>query len=200
MKKRNLKIFIIVMVISMVSMACNLGKLKSDNFLGEEYSSAEGGFSFQQVKDYTFTEILGGIEMTAQGAVPEVGPGFQIFGWLTDTEKTTDELWDSMTEQIETNLDFDKPERYKVDDVKGYLAEIEGEQADTQVKGLLFLVMVKPDQQFSMFGIAPKDEWKEFEPVFMAVLDSVKFFDATPIVTSFDDYEDPIVEESNQFE
>lgn len=199
MNKRCVRFLIIVMVISMVSIACNLGKPKSSNILGEEYSSAEGGFSFRQVKDYTFTEILGGIEMTAPGAEAEVGPGFQIFGWLTDQEKTTQELWDSFNQEMETTLNFDDPEKYKVDDVKGLLTEIEGEQAGTQVRGLLFLVMVKPDQQFSMFGIAPKDDWKEFESIYMAALDSVKFFDATPIESSYDDFEEPVIEESNDF-
>lgn len=93
MKKRFLKFLIILMVISMVSMACNFSKSKSSDLLGDEYSSAEGGFSFQQVRDFTLAEILGGVEMTATGAIAEVGPGFQIFGWKTDNEKTTDELW-----------------------------------------------------------------------------------------------------------
>lgn len=199
MKKRFLKFLIILMVISMVSMACNFSKSKSSDLLGDEYSSAEGGFSFQQVRDFTLAEILGGVEMTATGAIAEVGPGFQIFGWKTDNEKTTDELWDSIALQMETTLDFDEPERYEVDDIKGWLAEIEGEQSGTQVKGMMFLVMVKPDQQFSMVGIAPKDEWKDFEPIFMAVLDSLKFFDAEPIEAYNEDFEEPVVEENNNF-
>jgi hypothetical protein len=199
MNNRYLKFLMIVVVISFVSMACNLGKIKSNNNLGEEYSSAEGGFSFQQVKEYTFTEILGGVEMTAPGVKTEIGPGFQIFGWLTDQEQTNDDLWESITQQSTSTFDFDKPDKYEVDDIKGLLTEFESDQSGTEVKGLFFMVMVKPDQQFSMYGIAPKDEWKEFEPIYMAVLDSVKFFDATPIESSYDDFEEPVMEESNDF-
>jgi hypothetical protein len=201
MKRKIFKISIILMMISLVSIACNLGKFEgsdssSDDNSSNEYSSKEGGFSIQKVQDYTFSEVLGGIEMTAPGAQPEVGPGMQIFGSLTDQELTNDEMWDMITQQSATTFDFDKPDKYKVDDVRGLLAEFEGEQSGEEVRGEVFVVMVKPDQQFFMFGIAPKEEWRKFEPVFMEVLDSVKFFDAVPIDTTSENFDDSVMEEN----
>ena len=122
----------------------------------------------------------------------------QIFGSLTDQEQTNEEMWDMITQQSTTTLDFDKPDKYKVDDVRGLLAEFDGEQAGEEVRGKVFVVMVKPDQQFIMFGIAPKDEWKKFEPVYMKVLDLIKFFDAASIETSFEEYEEPVFEEGDR--
>lgn len=151
MNRRIFKLSFIFIVISMVSIACNLGKFGNNDLSEDEYSSNEGGFSIQKMKDYTFSEVLGGIEMTATGAQPEVGPGFQVFGSLTDQEQTNDEMWEMITQQSDTTLDFDKPDKYKVDDVRGLLAEFEGEQAGEEVRGKVFVVMVKPDQQFFMF-------------------------------------------------
>lgn len=195
MNKRIIKFLFIVLVISLSSIACNLGKFESNEMFGEEYSSEEGGFSIQKVKDYTFADVLGGIEMTAPDAEPQVGPGLQIFGSLTDQDQTNEEMWDIITQPGNTYFDFDKPDKYKVDGARGLLAEFDGEQNGVEVRGKVFLVMVKPDQQFIMFGVAPKEDWKDFEPVYMKVLDSVKFFDAIPIDTSFEEYEEPEFEE-----
>ncbi len=197
MNKRILKFLIIVLVISLSSIACNLGKFESNDLFGEEYSSEEGGFSIQKVKDYTFADVLGGIEMTAPNAEPQVGPGLQIFGSLTDHEQTNEEMWDIITQPGNTSFEFDKPDKYKVDGTRGLLAEFDGEQNAVEVRGKVFLVMVKPDQQFIMFGVAPKEDWKDFEPVYMKVLDSVKFFDAVPIDTSFEEYEESEFEEGD---
>lgn len=202
MNKRIFKFSIVLMIIALVSIACNIGKFDSndmsrDGNSDDKYSSQEGGFSFQKVKDYTISEVLGGIEMTAPGAQPEVGPGIQIFGSLTDQEQTNEEIWDIITQPGNTNFDFDKPDKYKVDGARGLLAEFNGDKNGIEVRGKVFLVMVKPDQQFIMFGVAPKEDWKDFEPVYMKVLDSVKFFDASPIDTSFEEYEEPVFEEGD---
>lgn len=201
MNKRIFKLLLIMMVIALVSIACNLGKFDGSDLSGDEnsnneYSSKEGGFSIRKMDTYTFSEVLGGIEMTAPGAQPEVGPGIQIFGSLTDQEQTNDEMWDMITQQSTTTFDFDKPDKYKVDGVRGLLAKFDGEQAGEEVKGKVFVVMVKPDQQFFMFGISPRGDWKKFEPVFMEVLDSVNFFDAVPIDTSFENFDEPVIEEN----
>ncbi len=196
MNKRIFKFLIIFLVVAMVSIACNIGKFEGSDVSEDEYSSQEGGFSLQKVKDYTISEVLGGVEMTAPGAQPEVGPGIQIFGSLTDQEQTNDEMWDMITQQSTTTFDFDKPDKYKVDGVRGLLAEFEGEQAGEEVRGKVFVVMVKPDQQFFMFGISPKENWKKFEPVFMQALDSVEFYDAAPIEVLSENFEDSAMEES----
>ena len=68
MNRRIFKISIILMMISLVSIPCNLGKfdgsdLSSDENSSNQYSSKEGGFSMQEVQDYTISEVLGGIEI-----------------------------------------------------------------------------------------------------------------------------------------
>ena len=40
--------------------------------------------------------------------------------------------------------------------------------------------MVTDEQQFTMMGFSPSENWKEISPVFDAVLSSVKFFDPDP--------------------
>jgi hypothetical protein len=195
MKKRSFKLLIVILVIFLGTVACNISsfgnnKNSEDEISSNEYSSKEGGFSFEIVEDYTINEILAGVEMTAPDATLEVGPGMQLFGSLTDQEQTTEEMWDIITNPESSQFEFEKPKKYEVDDEKGLIATFEGEQAGEPVKGKIFLVMVKPDQQFMMFGIAPQDEWKEFEDIFDDVLVSVKFFEAVPIDTSYEEEED----------
>ncbi len=196
MKKRKIVFLGIIILVLVVSMACNLGKSSGGGedegiFSSEEsediFTSKEGGFSFKKLDDYTINEILAGVEMTANDGIPEVGPGMQLFGSLTDQEQTTEDMWEMVTNPENSQFDFEKPKNYEVDDKKGLIAEFEGEQAGVAVKGKIFLVMVEPMQQFMMFGIAPEDAWKEFEDTYDDVLDSVKFFEAAPMDTSFED-------------
>ena len=200
MKKRLFTLLIVILVIFLGTVACNIGsfdnnKNSEDEISSNEYSSKEGGFSFEIVEDYTINEILAGVEMTAPDATLEVGPGMQLFGSLTDQEQTTEEMWDIITNPESSQFEFDKPKKYEVDDEKGLIATFEGEQAGEPVKGKIYVVMVKPNQQFMMFGIAPQDEWKDFEDIFDDVLVSVKFFEAVPIDTSYEEEEDWAYEE-----
>jgi hypothetical protein len=195
MKKRNLMFMGIMIIVLLVSMACNLGKSTGNKAVTDVYTSEEGGFSFKILKDYSLNEVLGGVEMTAPDAIPEVGPGIQLFGTITDQEQTTEGMWDLVTDPEIGQFTFDKPKKYTVDGQKGLIAGFEGEQVGESVKGKIFLVMVKPDQQFMMFGIAPEKEWKKFESLYDDVLKSVKFQDAKPIEFSFEDEEEWVFDE-----
>ena len=200
MKNRLLKLLIVILVIFLGTVACNIGsfdnnKNSEDEISSNEYSSKEGGFSFEIVEDYTLNEILAGVEMTAPDATLEVGPGMQLFGSLTDQEQTTEEMWEIITNPESSQFEFEKPKKYEIDDENGLIATFEGEQAGETVKGKIFLVMVEPNQQFMMFGIAPQEDWKEFEDIFDDVLDSVKFFEAIPIDTSYEEEDDWAYEE-----
>jgi hypothetical protein len=195
MKKRNLAFMGIIVIVLIASMACNLGKSTSSKDSNEIYTSDEGGFSFQILEDYNVNEVLAGVEMVAPDGIPEVGPGMQLYGGITDKEQTTDELWKLITDPEIGLFDFEKPKKYKVDGANGLVAEFKGEQAGAAVKGKIFLVMVKPDQQFFMFGIAPEDDWKKFVPTYDKVLDTVKFHDAIPIDYSYEEPEEWTFEE-----
>lgn len=195
MKKRNGLFIGIIMIVLMVSMACNLGNSANREDSEDIFTIDEGGFSFQIIEDYTINEILAGVEMTATDAIPEVGPGMQLFGSLTDQEQTTQEMWDTITNPESSQFDFEKPKKYEVDGKDGLIAEFDGEQAGEVVRGKIFVVMVEPMQQFMMFGIAPENDWKDFESTYEDVLDSVEFFEAAPIDTSYDEEEEWAYEE-----
>ena len=57
--------------------------------LGEEYSSAEGGFSFRPIPDWGMEEDLGIATLEAPNATLEYGPFIMIVGGANDEEKTT---------------------------------------------------------------------------------------------------------------
>ena len=197
MKKRNIVFLVLLMIVFIVTMGCNLGKTTTSKDSNDDYTSDEGGFSFQILEDYSVNEVLAGVEMVSPDGIPEVGPGMQLYGGITDQEQTTEELWNMVTDPEIGLFEFDKPKKFKVDGVNGLIAEFKGEQAGATVKGKIFLVMVKPDQQFFMFGIAPEDDWKKFISDYDKVLDSVKFHDAIPIDYSLEDPEELTYEEES---
>lgn len=190
MKKRKIAFIGIIIIVVIVSMACSLGRSKSSNDSTDVYSTDEGGFSFQILADYTLNEVLAGVEMVAPDGIPEVGPGMQLYGGITDQELTNNELWELVTDPEIGLFEFDKPKKLKVDGVNGLVAEFKGEQAGVAVKGKIYLAMVKPDQQFMMFGIAPEGDWKKFVSTYDKVLDTVKFHDAIPIEYTYEEPEE----------
>ena len=178
-----------------VSMACNLGRSTSNKDSDDVYFSNEGGFSFKILEEFTLNEVLAGVEMVAPDGIPQVGPGMQLYGGITDQEQSTEDLWELVDDPENGLFTFDKAKKLKVDGVNGLVAEFKGEQAGVAVKGKIFLVMVKPDQQFMMFGMAPEDEWKKFASTYDKVLDTVKFHDAIPIDYSYEEPEEWTFEE-----
>ena len=162
----------------MLSLACNLGK-KSSDLLGEEYRSEEGGFSINKVNDFSFDDTIGIVNMTAPDASPETGPGIMVMGGLMEEEMSNEDLLETMKAQAST-IEVGKPKKTKVDGVSGLLADLSGEYQDVTIKGKIFMAMVSPKQEFVMMGLAPKEEWKDLEPIYDAVLDTVTFFEAAP--------------------
>jgi len=177
MKKRFYVSLILVLVLAFVSTACNLGK-KTSKLLGDEYRSEVGGFSLNKVNDYSFDDSFGIVNMTAPEASPETGPGIMVMGGLMEEEMSNEDLLETMKAQAST-IEVGKPKKTKVNGVAGLLADLSGEYQDMTIKGKIFMAMVSPKQEFVLMGLAPKDEWKEVEPIFEAVLDSVTFFEAS---------------------
>ena len=182
MSKKQKSITILLLVLGMLSLACNLGK-KTSSLLGEEYRSEDGGFSLNKVNDYSFEDTFGIVNMTAPEATAETGPGLMAMGGLMEQEMTNDDLLENMKSQAST-IEIGKTKKTKVDGVNGLLADLSGDYNDVTIKGKIFLAMVSPNQEFVLMALAPKDQWKEVEPIFDAVLDSVTFFEAAPYSAS----------------
>jgi len=182
MSKKLKSVVILILILGMLSLACSLGK-KTSALLGEEYRSEDGGFSLKKVNDYSFEDTFGVVNMTAPDATAETGPGIMAMGGLMDQEMTNEDLLENMKAQAST-IEIGKTKKTKVDGVSGLLADLSGEYNDVSIKGKIYLAMVSPQQEFVLMALSPKEQWKEVEPIFDAVLDSVAFFEATPYAAS----------------
>jgi hypothetical protein len=190
MKKPLTSVLTLILILALVSLSCSLGNTASkifdkDNNSGEEYISESGGFSFIKVEGYDFNDSFGIVEMTAPNATTETGPGIMVMGGLMEQELTNDDLLESMKSQAST-IDIGKTKKTKVDGISGLLADLSGDYNGIKIKGQIFMAMYSPKQQFVIMALSPEGQWKETEPVFEAVLDSVKFFEASPFVSSND--------------
>lgn len=190
MKKPLTSVLTLILILALVSLSCSLGNTASkifdkDNNSGEEYFSESGGFSFIKVEGYDFNDSFGIVEMTAPNATTETGPGIMVMGGLMEQELTNDDLLESMKSQAST-IEIGKTKKTKVDGISGLLANLSGDYNGIKIKGQIFMTMYSPKQQFVLMALSPEDQWKETEPVFEAVLDSVKFFEASPFVSSND--------------
>jgi hypothetical protein len=210
--KRNL--LIILSIILVFTMACGLfskgdgeesnsGSDASGDLLGEEFRSEGGGFSIKKVNDYNFDEVIGIVNMTAPDADMETGPGLMAVGGISDTEMSNEDLLNKMRDDS-AGLEVGKAKKIKVAGVNGLQADISGTHNEQEIKGRVAVVMVEPTQQFSLLGLAPVERWKELEPIFKAVLDSVAFFEPDPDALanledqSYDDTESPDADEETQ--
>ncbi len=189
MKRKPLFIFILS-IIMVLTMACGLFSKgdgeesdatsgASSDLLGEEFRSEGGGFSMKKVNDYNFDEVIGIVNMTAPDADQETGPGLMAVGGISDAEMTNEDLLNKMRDDS-GGLEVGKAKKIKVAGVNGLQADISGAYNEQDIKGRVAVVMVEPTQQFSLLGLAPEERWKELEPIFEAVLDSVAFFEPDP--------------------
>ena len=189
MKKRLTSVLPLILILALVSLSCSLGKTASkifgENNSGEEFISESGGFSLIKVDGYDFNDSFGIVEMTAPNATTETGPGIMVMGGLMEQELTNDDLLESIKAQAST-IEIGKTKKTKVDGVNGLLADLSGEYYGIKIKGQIFMAMYSPKQQFVIMAMSPEGQWKETKPVFDAVLDSVKFFEASPFVSSND--------------
>ncbi|MHC1785250.1 MAG: hypothetical protein AB9891_21310 [Anaerolineaceae bacterium] len=190
--KRNLPVKMVMLMLILIlilTMACGLIPGSGDDekeetgssggILGEEYRSEVGGFSIKKISGYDFNDVIGIVNMTAPGADPDAGPGIMAVGGISDSELSNEELLDKMKKQS-SGLEVSKPEKAKIGGENGLAAEINGSYNGQQVKGRLVLVMVTSTRQFTVIGIAPEEKWKDLEPYFEAVVESVEFFEPKP--------------------
>jgi hypothetical protein len=193
-KRQHLFIFTIIILLS-AALACSLGGGK-DIPLGETFQSDVGGYIVQKVPDYQFEETFGMAIMMPEDAQQDVGPFIMVYGGLIEENKSTQAILDEMKAQAEF-AEFSNPKQTRVDGIEGLLVEFSGEEGGQMLKGKLFVVAPFPSQEFYMTAISPEGRWKEIEPVYDAVLKSVKFIEAQPFGFGFEDWdwEEPFEDE-----
>jgi hypothetical protein len=139
--------------------------------LGEEQRADEYGFVFRPIPNYKVDTSFG-MQMLAAGADPDTGPVFMLVGGKPLAEGATAETLMASLKSDEIELEAPKP--ISVAGVSGLVAGLT--RAAGNLSGRIVAVMVKPDQQFVMFAMAPKEQWDaEGAALFEAVLGSVKF-------------------------
>jgi hypothetical protein len=215
MKKGWWRFLSVLLVLAVVSMACNLPNLRrgsSDNgqpvdapiqsvTLGVEVRSEQGGFLIKQPIDYEVYDFWGFVVMEAPEADPDLGPFIMMYGGLVDQPKTIDQM---IAEFLgEGDFEADEVEIVsrkagKVGGVTAELVELRGKVEGKEVAARGVFSMVNPQQEFFMVGIAPLAGFeKEFGPLFDSMVASVSFFEPTELSfddTDFDfdfDFEDP---------
>lgn len=176
--------FLFCLLVLLLSLSCSLtGGLGSsssgEKYLGDEYRSEGGGFSFRKAKDYDFKDVIGIVNMIAPGGNEKVGPGIMVMGGLTAKGMTTENLMEKISAQ-EGTVKVLNNKQVKVTGIDGIAADVGGSYEGQKIKGRLVVAMVTDEQQFTMMGFAPEEKWKDVSPVFDAVLDTVKFFEPNP--------------------
>ena len=176
MRQQNKYAKMVLPIMLVISFACNfLGGEKGD-ILGEEYTSQVGGFTLRKASGYSFSEVNGIVSMIAPDADAEVGPMIGIIGGHIDGEMSNEELNEQMLDETAT-MKFGRNKKITINGVKGILTDGSADYGDQQIQGQIFTAMVSPTQQFSLIGYAPRERWKELEPVIAAVLKSITFFE-----------------------
>ncbi len=200
MKNKVSVVLPVLFLLLFISLACSFtgNKDNSNDLLGETYRSESGGFSISKIKGYDFNDVIGIVNMTDPAGNTETGPGIMATGGISDAEYTSQELLDKM-KQESSGLKISKEKKIKIGGKEGLSADVSGNYNDEEISGRVAVVMVTPTQQFTLIGLAPKDKWKELDPIFEAVLDSVKFFEPNPEAKAYEEqsdenYEQPEIE------
>ena len=149
--------------------------------LGDEYRSAEGGFSFRPIPDWKLEEDFGIATLDAPNADPEYGPFIMIVGGTNEEEKTTEDLYNEFTTDMDKSTQIISEHDIMVGGVQAKRIDIASTPDGEPVAGSVVVVAVSPTQQFSMMGFAKRDDWLNIVPLYDSVLASVKFFEPEAI-------------------
>lgn len=174
---------IILCVLAVFLMACSLGGLlpgSGDGAASDEYRSEAGGYSFKPLEGYELTENFGIAQMLAPGANTDTGPMIAMIGGTSEEALDNETLLARMAESF-IDVKLSKPKKIKVDGISALDIGITSTTEEDAI-GRMVILMVEPNQQFVMFGVSPKDDWKVVNKDFDRVLKSVKFFTPAQIV------------------
>jgi len=149
--------------------------------LGDRVRSEEGGFSFKSISGYQVDTFFNFISIEPPQADAELGPLILLVGDFGEERTALNEVFDEFVEEYGNQSDFLVSDRRQVTvaGAQGYAADFLGEtQSGETIGGRITLVVVSENQQFTMFGFAQIDRWKnEFNALYDDVLSSVEFFE-----------------------
>ena len=92
-----------------------------------------------------------------------------------------------MREEAE-NFVFSNPKKTKIDGDNGLLVNFSGIDKGRAIQGKIIIGSPRFQQEFYISAMALKKQWKELEPVFDAVLESVTFFETQPFELGYEDF------------
>jgi len=169
----------LLLFVLLLTAGCGLSS-SGTKYLGEPYTSTNGGYTLRTVKDYTFKETFGIMQMVAPDGDTDKGPAMLVLGTITDEDYDDTTLLEQFFDES-SDMVFDKTKSFMVNGVKGTLAEISSVDYEFEMAGKVFLANPYPNQPFILIGFSTVDEWKAFEPIVDAVIQSVEFFEAQAI-------------------
>lgn len=194
MKKVRFQIFVLLAALAMVVQACSIRNylpwLKATPphtptptpiLLGAEIRSEAGGFVLNAPHGYTVVESPGMLIMEGPDAAANTGPYIVVTGGLVGEPTTSAALAEDLMShpQVIGSIELVNQSKTQVDDVEGYLINLEGKLGDLQITGRAVVAAVAENQAFTMIALAPEEDWVAFLPYFNALVGSVQFFSPT---------------------
>jgi hypothetical protein len=157
----------------------------SETVLGEEMRNEPGGYSFRPLAAFVVEETGGRVIMNADGGDPEYGPAVIIIGGPNEGHNSAEELFDSLLKDADESQLSNRRE-ITVGGVPGIAVDVKSQQGGTvEVTSRIVVALGNANQQFTMFGFAPTEQWDELDPPFEEVLASIRFFEpataSTPV-------------------
>jgi len=208
MRRSVQRVFLVIIILTMVSLACNIGGLKgkaTDEVaveetevkktaasnekeeadetpqLGEEKRSEEGGYSYRVIPNYTDSSDIGITSMIAPDGNEENGPIVMIIGGLKDEGSNAESLVEDMKSSNTADITFSNQRETSVDGAKAIALDYSGSNEGVEVAGSM-VIGTNDTQQIVVIATAPKARWKnELSPLFEAVVKSIKLFEPTEI-------------------
>jgi hypothetical protein len=176
MKSKVFRIFICLMILAVVSLACNaLSKqptstpVPSDTpepqftdtpepsptpevTLSDEVRVEDGGFAFRPIPEYSLETGYGAATMMPPGADPDLGPAIMLYGGVVSEGSTPQEVIDSM-QGPDINVSETSP--VFIGGFPGLKADISEPGRD--MVGQVVVIIVSPSQQFVGLAGSPAD-------------------------------------------
>jgi hypothetical protein len=144
---------------------------------GEAMRNEPGGYSFQPIADFVVQETGGRVVMNADGGDPEYGPAVIILGGPNAEHASVEELFDSLLAEADASQLSNRRD-ITVDGVPGIAVDVKSQRnGSVEVSSRIVVALRNANQQFTMFGFAPTEQWNELEPLFEGVLASIRLFE-----------------------
>jgi len=154
---------------------------------GAEYRNATGGYSLLYPEGWYYTEdettvIFAESEEASEAALGEAPMIMFIVGPLSEIaeslglEEITDPVaaLEAMAENLEAEMG--EIETGTIDSYPAALTEMSGTQEGTPYRGAIAVVLVEERAVYGV-ALAPPDQWDAFRPTFIAMINSLLFFE-----------------------